>query len=132
MLYQKALHFLIILYVPFFAFAVPLFDTLGFLYVYRVIDRYYDSRARNAQDLGYFLMILANVIYFYYILFLAHWFIYPKEHKCGPILNGQDGWSPIEGHQETESSAFVGLVYRLVTFYPIVWVLLSFRLLSLK
>ena len=131
MLYQKTLHFLIILLVPLFVFVVPVFDIIMFIYINFVIKNYY-ARNTVAKDMGYFLMLLTNLIYFYYIVFMAQWFIYPKVHKCGPIMDGSSGFSPIELYLESNENHFLGIIYSFITFYPIIWVLLGINILRCK
>ena len=54
------------------------------------------------------------------------WFINKREnHGCGPIKNGESGWTPVE-NWITHDDTVISYPYTLVTLFPFLWLLLSY------
>lgn len=94
-LYNKALHWIILLNIPYFIILSPLLDYLSFQWIHFAIRNFY-SKAPNSSEIGYFLIVLMNITFWVNIILLGIWFIFPRKHNCGPIDNDNYGWKPVE------------------------------------
>ena len=65
MFYNKAVHWLTILPIPYFVAIVPLIDYIGFLMTYILLKNFYSKPTSSSQDISSFLMILMNLTQFY-------------------------------------------------------------------
>lgn len=117
-LYSKAVHWLILLNVPYFVFLNPILDYVSFIFLHFTIRSFY-TKSPKSSEIGYFLIFLMNMTFGFNIVMLSFWFIFSREHDCGPIENGKYGWYPIE--ERVKEFAFTDSFYTVITFYPILW-----------
>jgi hypothetical protein len=61
MFYNKAVHWLTILPIPYFVAIIPIIDFFGFLMTYVILKYFYLKPTSSSQDISSFLMILMNV-----------------------------------------------------------------------
>ena len=40
-------------------------------------------------------MTMMNVSFFYCQIMIGPWFIFERNHGCGPIPDGKSGWDPV-------------------------------------
>ena len=71
------------------------------------------------SEIGSFVILYMNITFWIQIIFLGLWFIFPRQHNCGPIENGQYGWQPVETWIEAVN--VLKQIYVCITFYPILW-----------
>ena len=128
MLYCQLIHWLILINAPYFIFFSPILNYISFRLMHFTITGFYLKSPQPASDIGYFLMVLMNMTFWGYILSLGVWFIFPRDHNCGPIANGHYGWLPVE--QEFQKTEILHLFYTICTFYPILWNLASILILN--
>ena len=121
MLYNKAIHWLLIQVLPFFVIIVPVLDVFMILFFNYIIKNYY-QKAFAASEISYFLIVLMNLTFLFQMVILLHWYIYPKEHGCGPIKDGYYGWFYFE--QWLNTKGFLGFLYNIGTFYPALWTII--------
>ena len=65
MLYNKALHWLTFLYVPYFALITPILDYFSFRGFYFAFRKFYSAGDSASSDIGFFLMIMMNLTLLY-------------------------------------------------------------------
>jgi len=126
MLYNKALHWMILINVPYFVVLSPVIDYLSFQFMYFVMRNFY-SKSVNSSEIGHFLMMLMNITFWINIIFLGLWFVFPRVHMCGPIPDKVYGWKPFEEY--LVSGNFGNILYTVVTFYPVLWNITSILIL---
>lgn len=66
-LYNKAVHWLILLNMPYFVLVNPLIDYLSFIFLHFIIRTFY-QKSPKSSDIGFFLIILMNVTFWLNIL----------------------------------------------------------------
>jgi hypothetical protein len=55
------------------------------------------------------------------------WFINKRDkHDCGPIKDGDSGWTQIEELAESHNSEFFTHAYTIATLFPFLWILLVY------
>ena len=126
MFYNKAIHWLTIMPIPYYVVVIPFVDYIGFQLTYVILKHFYVKPTSSAQDISTFLMILMNGTQFYCMVIQSLWFIDKKDHNCGPIPNGMSGWDPIERHIEEESHFVVKRIYSIVILFPFLWLVVSY------
>jgi hypothetical protein len=120
LLYNQGIHWTILLFCPFFVVISPIINVAAFMLFYYVTKNFYSKSAtQNADDIGYFLMVLLNFTFFLIQLFYGVWFTISQEHSCGPILTGSYGWAPVE--ERLHESSVTDTLYNLITYYPLLW-----------
>ena len=78
LLYNQTIYWIIILLCPYFVGLAPILNLIAFSVIYKVIKNYYQkSNSKNADDIGYFLMVLLNFTFFLIQLFYGFWFTVP-------------------------------------------------------
>jgi len=65
MLYNKLVHWLILMNVPYFIFVSPILDYISFMFLYYAIKNFYVSVNQASSDIGYFLILLMNITFYY-------------------------------------------------------------------
>lgn len=126
MFYNKAVHWLTILPIPYFVAIIPLIDYLGFLITYLIMKNFYSKPTSASSDISSFLMILMNVTQFYCMVIQSLWFIGRKNHGCGPIPDGMSGWDPIERHIQESAHFVTRRIYSIVTLFPFLWLVVAY------
>lgn len=109
MLYNKAVHWLTILSIPYFVLVIPLLDYISFQMIYLIMKYLYRKGSSASKDIGFFLMVMMNCTQFYCMVIVSLWFIIPKEHGCGPIADGMSGWDPVD--REIQKYPLVNVLY---------------------
>ena len=121
MLYNKAVHWITILNVPYFIFAVPFIDYIGFQWISIVMTYFYAKGSAASSDIGQYLMRFMNITIFYVQLIISPWFILTVSEDCGPIPLGKKGWDPITewiGDYKGPNESISGWIYTILTFWP--------------
>mmetsp|Transcript_5649 Transcript_5649/g.8933 ORF Transcript_5649/g.8933 Transcript_5649/m.8933 type:complete len:157 (+) Transcript_5649:1846-2316(+) len=127
MLYNKAVHWLTILSVPYFVLVIPIFDYIAFQMIYIILKYFYYRGSAASKDIGYFIMVMMNCTQFYCLIVVSLWFIMPRQHGCGPIADGMSGWDPVE--VEIRKRPWLDSCYSVITLFPILWLILCYVLL---
>mgnify|MGYP006998241919 CR=1 FL=1 len=60
MFYNKAIHWLTIMPIPYYVVVIPFVDYIGFQLTYVILKHFYAKPTSSAQDISTFLMILMN------------------------------------------------------------------------
>ena len=120
LLYNQGIHWVILLFSPYFIVISPVINVSAFFLFYYVTKNFYSKSAtQNADDIGYFLMVLLNFTFFLVQLFYGVWFTVSQEHDCGPIISGSYGWAPVE--EKINGRKFLMVIYNIATYYPLLW-----------
>ena len=55
------------------------------------------------------------------------WFINKRdEHNCGPVADGDSGWTRIEEYGNSHSSELFTHFYLTITLFPVLWLILAY------
>ena len=127
LLNSKAIHWLILLNAPYFIILSPIIDYVAFKWLHFVVRNFYGKATQGMSEIGTFLIFYMNITFWIQILFLGLWYIFPRDHNCGPIENGQYGWQPVE--EWIEATNILKQIYIIITFYPILWNIALFLVL---
>ena len=127
MIYIQLIHWLILINIPYFIIISPILNIISFHFMHFTIKYLYSKATEPASDIGWFLMVLMNLTLWAYILSMGLWYIFPRDHNCGPIPNGQYAWYPME--QKVNDRPILDALYTVGTFYPILWNLASILVL---
>ena len=106
----------------------PILNIISFHFMHFTMKHLYSKATEPASDIGYFLMVLMNLTLWCYILFMGLWYIFPRNHGCGPIPNGKYAWYPVE--QQVRDKPLFNSIYTIATFYPILWNVASMLVLA--
>jgi len=123
MLYNKAVHWLIILQMPYFVILQPIIDYIGFKWLALVLTYFCRKGSAASQDIGQFIMTMMNTTIFYCQIMIGPWFIFKRTHGCGPIEDGQRAWDPVTA--EIYESKWKTYLYTTFSFFPILWLAMS-------
>jgi hypothetical protein len=124
MLYNKAVHWLTIKEIPYFILVIPILDFVSFLLLYFIISSFYSVATSASKDIGYFLMVMMNVTFFYCQVIISEWFFVPSAHGCGPIPDNVRAWDPMVEEIKREHP-ILSVIYTLFTFFPLLWTILA-------
>ena len=60
-------------------------------------------------------------------MIVSLWFIFPRQHGCGPIDDDMSGWDPVE--EKISAYEVLKNIYNILTLFPILWLILCYVLL---
>lgn len=128
MLYNKAVQWLTILQLPYFLLLSPIIDYIGFQIISFQMIYFYRKGSPASSDIALFLMTMMNTTFFYCQVMMGPWFIFERDHNCGPIENGQSGWEPVIA--DIQERPFIKAIYFFFSFFPALWIILSVLILN--
>lgn len=107
---------------PYFVSMAPFFDYICFQWIAFVLKHFYYKGPSASRDISQFLMVMMLATFLFFQGIIVPWFIYERDHDCGPIANGKSGWDPLMAYIKQHD--FWKFLFFTLTFFPFNWMVL--------